>query len=52
MAGLRLITAYGRGKSGGLGWMVVETHVADGDEVWPDTMLLVALKEAHKGQST
>ncbi len=44
VAGLNLVPAFGRGKSGGLGWIEVETHVQNGDEIWSDENLLTALQ--------
>ena len=48
VAGLRLIPAYGRSKSGGLGWVSVETKVCNGSEEWTDAMMLAALKEVFR----
>lgn len=45
VAGLRLIPALGRGKSGGLGWMRAKAVVKDGGEVWDDATLRAALTE-------
>ncbi|MCA9955515.1 MAG: hypothetical protein KC434_12385 [Anaerolineales bacterium] len=50
VAGLRLIPAYGRGKSGGLGWVAVETQVMNGTEEWSDATMLAALKEVPHEQ--
>jgi CRISPR/Cas system CSM-associated protein Csm3 (group 7 of RAMP superfamily) len=43
VAGLRLIPALGRSKSGGLGWIEAEAAVSAGEEVWTATQLARAL---------
>jgi CRISPR/Cas system CSM-associated protein Csm3 (group 7 of RAMP superfamily) len=44
VAGLRLIPAMGRGKSGGLGWMTAEVTVKDEGTVLTDDALRAALE--------
>jgi len=45
VAGLRLIPALGRGKSGGLGWMTAKTVVKADDTIWDEATLRAALRE-------
>lgn len=45
VAGLRLIPAMGRGKSGGLGWMTADVTARDGDTVLGDDVLQAALED-------
>ena len=45
VAGLRLLPAMGRGKSGGLGWLTAEAEVREDGEVLDDALLLAALEE-------
>jgi CRISPR-associated protein Csm3 len=45
IAGLRMVPALGRGKSGGLGWMTARTVVKADDAVWDEATLRAALEE-------
>jgi CRISPR-associated protein Csm3 len=45
IAGLRLMPALGRGKSGGLGWMTAKTVVKADDAIWDEATLRAALTE-------
>jgi len=45
IAGLRLMPALGRGKSGGLGWMTAKTVVKADDTIWDEATLRAALRE-------
>lgn len=45
VAGLNLIPAMGRGKSGGLGWISVETAVYADETTWSNDQLLAAIKK-------
>lgn len=50
VAGLRLLPAMGRGKSGGLGWLRAEATVrGDDEEEWTDAALRAALAAAQEG---
>lgn len=44
LAGLQLLPALGRGKTGGLGWIKVEAEVAVEDELWDQAELLALLE--------
>lgn len=53
LAGLRLIPAMGRGKSGGLGWTEVQATVrGDDGEEWPAERLRRALKVLGNGEGS
>lgn len=43
VAGLHLLPAIGRGKTGGLGWLQVEATVKEGDTLWTPEILQLAL---------
>lgn len=48
VAGVKLLPALGRGKSGGLGWVTGSAVVSTSSgETWTETMLLTALKEGE-----
>ena len=47
VAGLRMMTAMGQGKTGGLGWIEIETTVRENEEAWPAVDLLAAIREAY-----
>jgi CRISPR/Cas system CSM-associated protein Csm3 (group 7 of RAMP superfamily) len=47
VAGLRLVPALGGGKTGGLGWIAVDTEVRVDGQVWSDAEMLAAVKEGQ-----
>jgi CRISPR/Cas system CSM-associated protein Csm3 (group 7 of RAMP superfamily) len=47
VAGLRLIPALGGGKTGGLGWIAVDTEVHGDGQAWSDAEMLAAVKEGQ-----
>ncbi len=48
VAGLRLLPAMGRGKSGGLGWLTAEAEVREDGQLLDDIALLAALKSEEE----